>query len=102
MVILLSPPSRPTPLTAVLFVLELLPQYHSTTHMTLAAQNGHVDLMEFLYQNGCAEDVNHEDERGMVPMMYAAQQDNMDVLNFLYTHGGEESVTYCRPTDGVR
>lgn len=69
--------------------------------MTLAAQNGHVELMQFLYDHGCEEDVNHQDERGMVPMMYAAQQDNMEVLEFLYAHGGEKSVTYCRPTDGV-
>jgi len=56
------------------------------TSVSLAAQNGHLETIQFLVSNGC--NLRTGDKAGILPLHHAAAGDHTAVVRFIIENGG--------------
>ena len=64
----------------------------------LAAQNGHLEVVQFLVESGAKKDQGRTDD-GSTPLFIAAENGHLEVVRFLVESGA--NTDQCRTSDGA-
>merc|ERR1712034_264001 len=63
--------------------------------LTVACQNGYLDVVEFFLDDGL--DINHLDKDNKTPLFYALENNHHDVVNLLISKGAKQGLLLDQP-----
>ena len=76
--------------------------FYGWTPMHDACQNGHLNVCEWLYENGAKEDVSKADNEGWTPMIVACKHGHLSVCKWLNEVGAKSDIYKANHADGLR
>ena len=60
--------------------------------MFIACQEGHLNIVQLLFQNGAKDDVRRPNKKKQTPMFTACRNGHLSIVQFLLKHGAEDDV----------
>jgi len=60
--------------------------------MLIACAKDHLNIVQFLFQNGAKDDVRRPNSKGATPMLIACQKDNFVIVQYLHSHGAAPDI----------
>ena len=61
--------------------------------MSIACEEGHFEIVQWIYAHGAVMDVTRPDNDGTTPMFIACEKGHLEIVQWLLAHGADTDVT---------